>query len=171
MDVRRTADRATTGGASRAVPCRVCGRGRDQLSHPPTARDGRVVGHRCKPHRHRRGRRREIWSELVLDVARATERLSNGRGRASTRTGSVTMRLALFFIAAATLMLELLLTRVFDVILTPNMAYMVIACALFSFGLAGVCVTLQPGRFSRVNGAWLSMLAVLFAVSTLALRP
>ena len=47
-------------------------------------------------------------------------------------------RPALFCIAAATLMLELLLTRVFDVILTPNLAYMVIACALFSFGLAGV---------------------------------
>src|SRR5947208_6058036 len=83
----------------------------------------------------------------------------------------IAVRLSLFFIAAATLMLELLLTRVFDVILTPNMAYMVIACALFSFGLAGVCVALQPGRFSRVNDAWLSMLAVLFAVSTLALRP
>ena len=55
-------------------------------------------------------------------------------------------RPALFCIAAATLMLELLLTRVFDVILTPNLAYMVIACALFSFGLAGVYVTLRPPR-------------------------
>ena len=81
------------------------------------------------------------------------------------------VRLALFFIAAATLMLELVLTRVFDVILNPNMAYMVIACALFSFGLAGVYVTLQPGRFSDVNARWLSVLALLFAISTLALRP
>jgi spermidine synthase len=79
-------------------------------------------------------------------------------------------KLALFFIAAATLMLELSLTRVFDVILTPNMAYMVIACALFSFGFAGVTVTLQPARFAN-PARWLPMLAVVFAASTVALRP
>lgn len=37
-----------------------------------------------------------------------------------------------------TLLLELTLTRVFDVILTPNLAYMVITCALFFLGLAGI---------------------------------
>jgi len=83
----------------------------------------------------------------------------------------VNVRLALFFIAAATLMLELALTRVFDVILNPNMAYMVIACALFSFGLAGVYITLRAGRFAHVDHRWLSVLAVLFAASTLAVRP
>src|SRR5262245_59930701 len=83
----------------------------------------------------------------------------------------MTVRLALFFLAAATLMLELLLTRVFDVILTPNMAYMVVACALFSFGFAGVTVTLQPARFARVKERWLPLLAVVFAASVLALRP
>ena len=83
----------------------------------------------------------------------------------------MTTRLALFFMAAATLMLELVLTRVFDVILNPNMAYMVIACALFSFGLAGVYVTLQPDRFWHSSPRWLPILAILFTVSTLALRP
>jgi spermidine synthase len=83
----------------------------------------------------------------------------------------MTVRLALFFIAAATLMLELVLTRVFDVILNPNMAYMVIACALFSFGMAGVCVTLRPDWFGRLSAHWPSGMAVLFAAATLALRP
>jgi len=77
------------------------------------------------------------------------------------------IRPALFCIAAATLMLELLLTRVFDVILTPNLAYMVIACALFSFGLAGVYVTLRPAR----DTAHVPLLCALFGVASLALLP
>src|SRR6187397_2053604 len=81
------------------------------------------------------------------------------------RSHQMTTRLALFFMAAATLMLELVLTRVFDVILNPNMAYMVIACALFSFGLAGVYVTLQPDRFWHSSPRWLPILAILFTVS------
>ena len=85
-------------------------------------------------------------------------------------------RLALFLIAASTLMLELLLTRVFDVILSPNMAYMVIASALFAFGLAGVFVTLRPslcaapvaGRLTAISGlAGISMLALLPALNAL----
>src|SRR6476661_3348803 len=83
----------------------------------------------------------------------------------------MTLRLALFFVAAATLMIELVLTRVFDVILNPNMAYMVIACALFSFGLAGVLVALQPTRIAHARAHWPSTLAMLFAISAVALRP
>lgn len=79
--------------------------------------------------------------------------------------------LALFLIAAATLMLELLLTRVFDVILTPNMAYMIIACAMFSFGLAGVYVALTPSLATTPVQPRLSAFALLAAVSTLALLP
>ena len=70
----------------------------------------------------------------------------------------MTTRLALFFIAAATLMLELLLTRVFDVILTPNMAYMVIACALFSFGLAGVLGGQPAGEPDAIDQRGLPLL-------------
>ncbi len=39
-------------------------------------------------------------------------------------------------------MTELVLTRVFDVLLTTNMAYMIITCAMFSFSLAGVYASL-----------------------------
>jgi len=81
------------------------------------------------------------------------------------------VRLALFLMAAATLMLELVLTRVFDVILNPNMAYMVIACALFSFGLAGVFATLQADGFWQKSVSWLPAIAALFAASLLAVRP
>jgi spermidine synthase len=83
----------------------------------------------------------------------------------------MSVRVALFLIAAATLMLELLLTRVFDVILTPNIAYMVIACALFSFGLAGVCVALAPRRLSGSSDRLVAVLALGFALSTLAVMP
>ena len=59
--------------------------------------------------------------------------------RGHDMSGALGLRIpfALFLTALTTLMLELALTRVFDVILTPNMAYMVIACTLFSFGLKG----------------------------------
>jgi len=40
-------------------------------------------------------------------------------------------------IALSTLMLELMLTRVFDVVLVPNLAYFVVTAAVFAFGLAG----------------------------------
>ncbi len=83
----------------------------------------------------------------------------------------MSVRAALFLVAAATLMLELLLTRVFDVILTPNMAYMVIACALFSFGLAGVYLAIRPRRLSRQADRFAALAALAFAASALAVMP
>src|SRR5262245_44129010 len=68
-------------------------------------------------------------------------------------------------------MLELLLTRVFDVILTPNMAYMVISCAMFSFGLAGIFVALRPSALEPPVEGRLSLVAALFALAILALLP
>src|ERR1700744_4382982 len=47
-------------------------------------------------------------------------------------------------IALSTLVLELMLTRVFDVTLTPNLSYFVVSLAVFSFGLAVVSATLRP---------------------------
>jgi spermidine synthase len=81
------------------------------------------------------------------------------------------VRLALFLIAAGTLMLELLLTRVFDVILTPNLAYMVIACALLSFGLSGVYVALNPRRVSTASDRLIAALSLAFAIATLLVMP
>ena len=73
--------------------------------------------------------------------------------------------------ALVTLVLELVLTRVFDVILMPNMAYMVITCAVFAFGLAGLYTTIWPLRDGGPAGSVLALLAALFAASAVALRP
>ena len=51
---------------------------------------------------------------------------------------------AISLIALITLMTELVLTRVFDVLLTTNLSYMVITCAMLSFGLSGVYAAIRP---------------------------
>ena len=74
-------------------------------------------------------------------------------------------------VAFNTLMVELLLTRVFDVILYPNIGYMIITSALFSFGLAGVYATLRPlPAVSAVPGL-LRWLSVGLAASLLLIHP
>ena len=50
----------------------------------------------------------------------------------------------LFLLAAATLMVEVLLTRIFDVILWPNLSFMIISSAMFGMGLGGLVETLRP---------------------------
>ena len=52
------------------------------------------------------------------------------------------IRLAVFSVSFISLMTQLLLTRIFDYLIGPGMAYMVISSAMFSFGLAGVYGTL-----------------------------
>ena len=82
-----------------------------------------------------------------------------------------TTQFALFLVAATTLILELLLTRAFDVILSPNMAYMVIACAMYSFGLAGIYIAIRPISGGADLDRLLGTLALLYALAILALRP
>ena len=41
-------------------------------------------------------------------------------------------------------MVELSLIRAFDVLFYPNLAYMIITCAIFAFGLAGLYSVLRP---------------------------
>jgi spermidine synthase len=77
----------------------------------------------------------------------------------------------LFLITLVTLMMEITLTRVFDVILTPNMAYMVITLAMFSFGLSGVYVALKPTLLCRDARSFLSLLALLLGLFSLAILP
>jgi spermidine synthase len=74
-------------------------------------------------------------------------------------------------VALVTLTLELALTRVFDVILTPNMGYMIITCALFAFGLAGIYATLRPPPVGQEMRPYLATLALVFAFGIIALRP
>lgn len=72
--------------------------------------------------------------------------------------------------ALATLMLELTLARVFDVILVPNIAYVVITCAVFAYGLAGLYVAVRPPAPGE-HGWFLPVLAAANAAATLLLLP
>lgn len=72
--------------------------------------------------------------------------------------------------ALTTLMLELTLARVFDVILVPNVAYVVITCAVFAYGLAGLYVAVRP-RAAAGNPWFLPGLAAANAAGTLVLLP
>ena len=74
-------------------------------------------------------------------------------------------------IALSTLVLELMLTRVFDVTLTPNLSYFVVSLAVFSFGLAGIYATLRPVPVERDIHGRLVGCCVGFAAAVLILHP
>jgi spermidine synthase len=74
-------------------------------------------------------------------------------------------------IALPTLILELTLTRVFDVVLLPNLGYFVVTSAVFAFGLAGVYATLRPIPVEHDITHILVTRCVGFALATLLLIP
>lgn len=77
----------------------------------------------------------------------------------------------IFLIALTTLLTELILIRVFDVILYKNMSYMIITCALFAFGLAGVYATLKPIKNYEKAHKYISKLALLFGTFAIIILP
>jgi spermidine synthase len=74
-------------------------------------------------------------------------------------------------VALASLILELMLTRVFDIVLVPNMSYAVVTMAVFGFGLAGIYAALRPIAPERSIRPLTSLLCLGFAVATLILIP
>jgi spermidine synthase len=74
-------------------------------------------------------------------------------------------------IALSTLVLELMLTRAFDVTLTPNLSYFVVSLAVFSFGLAGIYGTLRPIPVETDIRGRLAGCCVGFAAAVLLLHP
>jgi len=74
-------------------------------------------------------------------------------------------------IALSTLVLELMLTRAFDVTLTPNLSYFVVSLAVFSFGLAGIYATLRPIPVETDIRGRLVGCCVGFAGAVLLLNP
>ncbi len=81
------------------------------------------------------------------------------------------INIGLFCIALTTLMLELTLVRVFDVIWYSNMAYMVITLAMFCFGLSGVYRSLKPfGEKGNIRNL-LALISLFFAFFTVILLP
>jgi spermidine synthase len=79
--------------------------------------------------------------------------------------------IGLFCAALTTLMIELNLVRVFDVIWYSNMAYMVITLAMFCFGLSGIYSSLRPLPAGKDVHGYLAKLAFLFAVFSMAVLP
>jgi spermidine synthase len=73
--------------------------------------------------------------------------------------------------ALSTLILELMLTRVFDVTLTPNLSYFVISLAILSFGVAGLVATLWPLDPQRDIRGVLAACCVGFTIAALLLNP
>jgi len=78
---------------------------------------------------------------------------------------------AVLLIAFSTLILELTLTRVFDVVLLPNLGYFVVTSAVFAFGLAGIYATLRPIPVERDITHILVTRCVGFSLATLLLIP
>ena len=51
---------------------------------------------------------------------------------------------AIFILSGATLLLELTLTRIFDVVLWTNLANFIVSSAIFGLGLGGIAIMLWP---------------------------
>ncbi len=77
---------------------------------------------------------------------------------------------AIFLISSATLLLELTLTRIFDVILWNNLAYLIISSAIFGFGLGGIFIMLWPMK-GVATDKLLTRVSVGFAGFVLLLVP
>jgi spermidine synthase len=77
----------------------------------------------------------------------------------------------IFLLSFASLVTEITLIRVFDVLFYPNIAYTIITCSMFAFGLAGVYYVLRPippGQdFLVVIAKW----SVFFSFSVAMIRP
>lgn len=79
--------------------------------------------------------------------------------------------ITLFLLAMASLITEISLIRVFDVLFFPNISYMIITCSLFAYGLAGVYSVIKPiPRESDLRKEF-GKLSFLLAVSVGAILP
>jgi hypothetical protein len=74
----------------------------------------------------------------------------------------------LFFITLATLMYEILLTRIFSVTMWYHFAFMAISVAMFGMTVGAIIVYLFPGRFDAARAkSDLGLSALLFAVTVI----
>src|SRR3954462_12374672 len=73
---------------------------------------------------------------------------------------------ALFLVALATLMYEVLLTRIFSVTMFYHFAFVAVSVALFGMTLGAVLVYLLPGLFSAKSARRaMAINALLFGIS------
>ncbi len=80
------------------------------------------------------------------------------------------LRLGIALVAFCTLILELSLVRVFDVILTTTMGYAVVTATVFALGLGGIYLYIFPIDRQRALRL-MSPLYISFAVTTLLILP
>ena len=78
---------------------------------------------------------------------------------------------ALFLISLVALAVEILLTRIFDVLLWHNVSFMVISCAVFGLALGGLRDVVAPPACASLASARLHRLALAFAASVWAIPP
>jgi hypothetical protein len=76
---------------------------------------------------------------------------------------------AVFLLALTSLATEVLLTRVFDVLLYHNLSFMVISCAVFGLALGGLRDVVAPPTTSDLDRNGLHRLALAFAASIWAI--
>jgi spermidine synthase len=72
----------------------------------------------------------------------------------------------IFLVSAATLLLEIALTRIFSVLFFHHFAFLVISTALFGFGFSGIVLFLRGPRAAKLDQR-LALFSLLFAVTIL----
>src|SRR4051812_4751472 len=77
--------------------------------------------------------------------------------------------LAVFLISLVSLITEILLTRIFDVLLWHNLSFMVISCAVFGLALGGLRDVVAPPTSTELASAGLHRLALAFGASVWAI--
>lgn len=71
----------------------------------------------------------------------------------------------LFLLSLSALLVELLLTRIFDVILVPNLAFLIISCAIFGLGLGGLFNVLRPPPSPDRASSSVGVITLFFAIA------
>jgi spermidine synthase len=79
--------------------------------------------------------------------------------------------LGIFILSFASLTTEISLIRAFDVLFYPNIAYMIITCCLFAYGLAGVYSAIKPLSDQQDPLKEVGKLAVLLSIAVAAILP
>src|SRR4051812_23705102 len=76
---------------------------------------------------------------------------------------------AVFLLALVSLTTEILLTRIFDVLLWHNLSFTVISCAVFGLALGGLRDVVAPPSSTALESASLHRLALAFGASIWAI--
>ena len=77
--------------------------------------------------------------------------------------------IAIFFISAATLLLELSLTRILSIAFFYHFGFLVISTALLGFGIAGTVISLYKSKIDKLHqDKLLFWLSIGFSITTLA---